>query len=89
MMTFDAPTASPHPPFVSFEIADERVHRYLVDCSAPPDLLRGQAVWIGPNHTAAPCPIPWGLNPCATDLIFGYIVGYDPATRRLEVAPKR
>lgn len=64
------------------DITDERVHRYCVDCSAPPDLLRGEAVSITIDG-----PVPWGLEPDRE--IWGYIVSYDPSARRLEVAPKR
>jgi len=70
------------PRTVTFDVTDERVHRYCVHCSAPPNLLIGEGVSLGING-----PIPWGLEPDRE--IWGYIVGYDSATRRLEVAPKR
>jgi len=79
---------------VTFDVTDDRVLSYIAAVGLP---LRGEAVAISDGKptrrdpSAAPypegSPVPWAIDPELP--IWGYIVGYDTATRRLEVAPKR
>jgi hypothetical protein len=66
---------------VVFHVHDERVHRYCVDLSVPPNLLIGEAASITEGV------VPWGMAPDRP--IWGYIRSYDPVARTLTVAPKR
>lgn len=70
---------------VTFDIANHLVADYCRDCSLDPDILRGEAVFLHPEG-----PIPYSLagGRYLDSQIWGYILSYDSAARRLEVAPK-
>jgi len=71
---------------VTFDVTNHLIADYCRDCSLPPDILRGEAVFLTPDGPV-PYSLDWGRH--RDDEIWGYIVSYDPETRRLEVAPKR
>lgn len=73
------------PASVTFDLTNHHVAKYCEDCNQQPSILIGEAVFLRPDG-----PIPYSLagGRYLDSQIWGYILSYDPAARRLEVAPK-